>query len=48
MADLCVTYAEAGSYVILDAYFACEPVLKSFRQNALHLTHIPQVVEEEH
>jgi hypothetical protein len=37
MADLCVTYAEAGSYVILDAYFACEPVLKSFRQNALHL-----------
>jgi hypothetical protein len=37
MADLCVTYAEAGSYVILDAYFACKPVLKSFRQNALHL-----------
>ncbi|UXE59668.1 MAG: hypothetical protein KA717_11880 [Woronichinia naegeliana WA131] len=21
----------------MDAYFACEPVLKSFRQNALHL-----------
>jgi hypothetical protein len=37
MADLCVTYAEAGSYVILDAYFACEPVLKVFRQKALHL-----------
>ena len=37
MADLCVDYAEAGSYVILDAYFACEPVLKVFRQNALHL-----------
>lgn len=37
MAELCVTYAEAGSYIILDAYFACEAVLKSFRQNALHL-----------
>jgi hypothetical protein len=39
MADLCVTYAEAGSYVILDAYFACEPVLKVFRQNALASNH---------
>jgi len=37
MAELCVTYAEAGSYVILDAYFACEAVLKDFRQNTLHL-----------
>jgi hypothetical protein len=37
MGELCTTYAEAGSYVILDAYFACGAVLKSFRQNALHL-----------
>lgn len=37
MADLCQTYAKPGSYVVLDAYFACAPVLKRFRRHALHL-----------
>jgi len=37
MADLCVTYAEVGSYLVLDAYFACAPVLKRFRRHSLHL-----------
>jgi hypothetical protein len=37
MADLCVTYAEVGSYIVLDAYFACTPVLQRFRHHSLHL-----------
>jgi hypothetical protein len=37
MADLCVTYAAVGSYLVLDAYFACEPVLTQFRRHPLHL-----------
>jgi hypothetical protein len=37
MAQLCTTYAEAGSYVVLDAYFACAPVLKRFRRHSLQL-----------
>jgi hypothetical protein len=37
MADLCRTYAQPSSYVVLDAYFACAPVLKRFRRHALHL-----------
>ncbi|MBE9141565.1 transposase [Nodosilinea sp. LEGE 07088] len=37
MADLCTTYAERGSYVVLDAYFACAPVLNRFRRHSLHL-----------
>ena len=37
MADLCVTYAAVGSYLVLDAYFACEPVLTQFRRHQLHL-----------
>lgn len=37
MANLCVNYAEAGSYIVLDAYFACAQVLKRFRHHQLHL-----------
>jgi len=37
MADLCRTYAQPGSYVVLDAYFACAPVLTRFRRHSLHL-----------
>jgi hypothetical protein len=37
MANLCTSYVEAGSYVILDAYFACESVLQGFRTKGLHL-----------
>jgi len=37
MADLCVTYATVGSYLVLDAYFACEPVLTRFRRHQLQL-----------
>jgi hypothetical protein len=37
MADLCTTYAERGRYLVLDAYFACAPVLKRFRRHSLHL-----------
>ena len=37
MADLCTRYAERGSYVVLDAYFACAPVLKRFRHHSQHL-----------
>lgn len=37
MADLCVSYATKGSYIVLDAYFACEPVLTRFRHHSLHL-----------
>jgi hypothetical protein len=37
MADLCTTYAQQGSYVVLDAYFACEPVLRRIRRHSLQL-----------
>ncbi|MBE9108891.1 transposase [Nodosilinea sp. LEGE 07298] len=37
MADLCTAYAQAGSYIVLDAYFACEPVVTRFRRHQLHL-----------
>ena len=37
MADLCTRYAERGSYVVMDAYFAGAPVLKRFRPQSLHL-----------
>jgi len=37
MADLCTSYANTGSYVVLDSYFACAPVLKRFRRHCLHL-----------
>jgi hypothetical protein len=37
MADLCTTYATVGSYIVLDAYFACEPVLTRFRRHQLQL-----------
>jgi hypothetical protein len=37
MADLCTRYAERGSYVVMDAYFACAPVLKRFRRHPLYL-----------
>jgi len=37
MAALCTTYAKTGSYVVLDAYFACAPVLSRFRHHSLHL-----------
>jgi DDE superfamily endonuclease len=37
MAALCVTYISAGSYVVLDAYYASAKVLKPFREHGLHL-----------
>jgi hypothetical protein len=37
MADLCVTYAAVGSYLVLDAYFGCAPVLERLRAHSLHL-----------
>jgi hypothetical protein len=37
MADLCATHATEGSYVILDAYYACKELIKRFRQKSLHL-----------
>jgi hypothetical protein len=37
MAALCVTYMSAGSYVLLDAYYASAKVLKPLRANELHL-----------
>lgn len=37
MADLCTAYPQAGSYIVLDAYFACEPVVTRFRRHQLHL-----------
>lgn len=37
MADLCTAYAQAGSYIVLDAYFACEPVMTRFRRHQVHL-----------
>jgi hypothetical protein len=37
MAALCVTYMRAGSYVLLDAYYASAKVLQPFRAQGLHL-----------
>lgn len=37
MAQLCVTYVAQGSYVLLDAYYASENVLKPFRDHGIHL-----------
>jgi hypothetical protein len=37
MAALCVTYMSAGSYALLDAYYASAKVLQPFRQHGLHL-----------
>ena len=37
MATLCETHAVEGSYVILDAYYACKELIKRFRQKSLHL-----------
>jgi hypothetical protein len=37
MAALCVTYMRAGSYVLLDAYYASAKVLRPFRARGLHL-----------
>lgn len=37
MADLCATHVAAGSYVILDAYYASKALLTRFRQKSLHL-----------
>lgn len=37
MAALCVTYMSAGSYALLDAYYASAKVLQPFRAQGLHL-----------
>lgn len=37
MAALCVTYMSAGSYALLDAYYASAKVLQPFRKQGLHL-----------
>ncbi len=37
MADLCTAYAQAGSDIVLDAYFACEPVMTRCRRHQVHL-----------
>jgi hypothetical protein len=37
MTRLCIRYMRAGSYVVLDAYYACGKVLHPFRQHGLHL-----------
>ena len=37
MAIVCLTYMEAGSYAVLDAYYASAKVLQPFRANGLHL-----------
>jgi hypothetical protein len=37
MADLCTAYAQAGSDIVLAAYFACEPVMTRFRRHQVHL-----------
>lgn len=37
MAHLCVTHMVPGSYVVLDAYYACRIVLQRLRQHHLHL-----------
>lgn len=37
MAALCISHMSAGSYVLLDAYYASAKVLQPFRQHGLHL-----------
>lgn len=37
MARLCIRYIRAGSYVVLDAYYASAKVLQPFRAHGLHL-----------
>jgi hypothetical protein len=37
MAALCIHHMSAGSYVLLDAYYASAKVLQPFRQHGLHL-----------
>lgn len=37
MAALCISYMSAGSYGLLDAYYACAKVLQPFREHGLHL-----------
>lgn len=37
MAELCLRHMKAGSYGVLDAYYACAKVLKPFRAHGLHL-----------
>ncbi|WP_261198903.1 transposase [Laspinema olomoucense] len=37
MSGLCREYIEAGSYVILDAYFASKALIQEFRYHSLHL-----------
>jgi hypothetical protein len=37
MANLCINYMSAGSYVVLDAYYASAKVLQPFRAHGLHL-----------
>jgi hypothetical protein len=37
MATLCVQFADQGSYVLLDAYYAAANILQPFREYSLHL-----------
>ena len=37
MSSLCVELIHAGSYIILDAYFASKELIKEFRKHQLHL-----------
>lgn len=37
MAALCIRFMSAGSYVVLDAYYASAKVLQPFRKHGLHL-----------
>jgi hypothetical protein len=37
MSRLCLDYIQAGSYVVLDAYFASKNLIKEFRTHSIHL-----------
>jgi hypothetical protein len=37
MSELCLNYIKAGSYVILDAYFASKALIKELRSHSIHL-----------
>lgn len=37
MSALCVKFMSAGSYIILDAYFASKKLIEEFREHKLHL-----------
>ena len=37
MSGLCLQFINAGSYIILDAYFASQKLIKEFRKCNLHL-----------